>query len=112
MSNDEDETIFSIPYFIYLFVCGIGTIGWIVLGGIKHWPFITTVLIGAIITFIFRWIKTCWSNLLTEDNEATSNGDLKITTKTILIASAVMIAVASFWYGVGWGISWVWQIIF
>ncbi|MCF6274187.1 MAG: hypothetical protein L3J05_00285 [Robiginitomaculum sp.] len=110
MSDDEME--FSIPYFLYVFIVGLAVIGIIVYGGIKHWPFFPTVFVGATCSFVFRWVKKIWSNILTTGEQATSADSSKPTFKLIVVVCIAMVAIASLWYGVGWCASWILQKIF
>ena len=112
---EENEQSLSIPYFLFIFVIGVGIVGIIAFGGGSHWPLIPTLLIGAAAQTVFRVVKTSWSNALAGEHASVEDDGRFLSVefiKNIALIYAVMIVVSAFWYGIGWGVNWLWNMIF
>ena len=119
--NIEEENVdvptknTSFPYLIYTFGFGLAIIFVLVYSGYNGYPFVISILIGALFQVIFRITKRMWSNNLNKDFDEVSTSRNPLiagfvetlpTFKIFFLIYVAMVFVSALWFGMGKAAAW------
>ena len=100
---EEESVNLPTSYLVSVISIGIALIITYIVAGYNQWPFILTVMLGAIAQTIFRIIKRVIKNNIqkTEANNSNSETSNMSALKIYTLIYIMMLFVTALWYGIG-----------
>ena|SRR5688572_21854355 len=98
----EEQAAPSGAYLGYVFVAAIAIVSALIFAGLKAWPLLPTVLIGAVVQILFRTVKRTWRKSFDAAGKHTEAAWTQRDYRQLGLTYLVMSGVCAMWYGVGW----------
>ena len=107
--TEQQEGSPSMLYLAYTFGGALVIIATLIYAGIRGWPFVATVLVGALVQLGFRALKRVLRGgaAAPESGSAADSSWSLSDSRKLVLAYVVMIGVCALWYGIGRLIQWV-----